>query len=128
MDRSVTIQWTTTARHQLAQLPPKVRRGLLEKAGELKTCADPRTAHKPLVGPLEGYYRITYARYRAVYRVDEEKLASGNVVVRIKVLFVAAGKRKERDRKDIYRIAEKIVNLGIINLAPHDEDTDTDDK
>ncbi len=127
MDRSISIQWTATARHQLAQLPPKVRRGLLNKAGELKTCADPRTAHKPLVGPLEGYYRITYARYRAVYRVDEERLASGGVIVRIRVLFVAAGKRKERDRSDIYRIAEKIVNLGIISFEPPEEVSESDE-
>jgi len=29
----------------------------------------------------------------------------------LKVLFVAAGIRKEHDKKDIYRVAEKLVRL-----------------
>ncbi len=122
MERRVTIQWTDTAKKQLSALPLKVRRGLLEKAGRLRDCSDPKSANKPLVGPLEGFYRITYARYRAIYCVDEEKLASGDVYVRVKIYFVAAGKRKERDRKDIYKIAEKMLNFGLVNLAEGEEE------
>ncbi len=121
MQRRVIVQWTDTAKKQLAALPRKVRRGLLDKAGALRECGDPREAHKPLVGPLSGYYRITYARYRAVYSAREEQIASGDVLVYVRVIFVAVGKRKERDAKDIYRIAEKMVNLGLVDLAPPDK-------
>ena len=115
MEHRVVILWTDTAKSQLAKLPPKVRKGLLDKADRLQTCEDPRKAHKPLVGPLEGYYRLTYSRYRAVYSVENERIASGDVLVHIRVCFIAAGKRKEHDKNDIYRIAEKFVQLGLIN-------------
>ena len=115
MEHRVDIQWTDTAKRQLVSLPPEVRRGLLTKADNLRHCDDPRKACKPLVGPLAGYYRITYARYRAIYLVEEDKLASGDVFVRVRVLFAAAGKRKERDREDIYKIAEKMLHFGMID-------------
>ena len=114
MERRVTIQWTDTAKAQLAQLPPKVRRGLLSKAGNLRRADDARSAGKPLVGPLLGYYRITYGRYRAIYEVKEEKIANGAVLVHVRICFLAAGKRKARDKKDIYNIAVKLVELGVL--------------
>lgn len=116
MKRRIIIQWTETAKNQLAALPKKVRRGLLDKAGDLRKCSDPTLAHKPLVGPLSGYYRITYARYRAIYTVKEEVLASGDILVYVRVRFVAAGQRKERDKKDIYKIAKKMINSGLIEV------------
>ena len=119
----VRIVWTETALGCLRALPKKVARGLLEKADELETCSDPRKAHKPLKGPLAGYYRITYARYRAVYRVEEEELASGDVLVTLTVQFVAAGKRDEHSRDDVYKVAQKIVEMGLIDLEDDDPGT-----
>lgn len=127
MKGRVVIKWTDTAKKQLAQLPPKVRKGLLNKADALEHCEDPRRAHKPLVGPLEGYYRMTYARYRAVYSVQDDELVSGDVIVNIEVRFIACGQRKERDKNDIYNIAKKMVNLGLIEVGqqqPEEEDDD----
>jgi mRNA-degrading endonuclease RelE of RelBE toxin-antitoxin system len=102
------MQWTETAKNALRKLPPKVRRGILNKADELLD-GDPRERAKPLKGP--GYYRIVYSRYRAVFSVEEERIASGDVLLHIKVLFVIAGIRKEHDKKDVYKVAEKIVKL-----------------
>ena len=110
MNVRVRIQWTQTALKSLRKLPKKVQRGLLEKADELMRY-DPRRAHKPLTGPLQGCYRITYARYRAIYRVDEESKARGRTTVQLSVLFITAGIRKEHDRNDVYRLAEKLVRL-----------------
>jgi mRNA-degrading endonuclease RelE of RelBE toxin-antitoxin system len=110
-----TIQWTDTAKECLAKLPQKVRRGLLDKADILLECTDPKTAFKPLEGALEGYYRITYARYRAIYSVEEESLVSGDVLVHIVIRFVAAGIRKEGDKKDIYNFAMKLIKLKILD-------------
>lgn len=122
MKQRVVLQWTSTAKKQLAALEPKVRRGLLDKAEGLRTCSDPRSAYKPLVGPLAGFYRLTYSRYRAVYSIEEEKLASGDVLVKIWIQFVAVGIRKERDKNDIYKIAEKMVKFGLIDLNEGQED------
>lgn len=119
----VSIRWTSTARMQLAALPEKIRKGLIRKADGLLDCDDPKRRFKPLKGPLRGYYRITFARHRAVYTVEEEKLANDDVLVHIVITFVAAGQRKEHDKKDIYRIAEKMVDSGLIpldDLGPND--------
>ncbi len=111
MNIRVRVQWTQTALKSLRKLPKKVQRGLLEKADEL-TQGDPREAHKqPLVGPLQGCYRITYGRYRAIYRVNEQRKAGGGSLLHLKVLFIVAGIRKEHDKNDIYRIAEKLMRF-----------------
>ena len=112
--RRIQIKWTTTAKECLKKLPPKVRKGLFNKADLLAECTDPRDAHKPLTGPLAEYYRIVYSRYRAVFRVDEDKLANGGVLVTITVTFVAAGKRSEHSKDDVYKVAQKLVSLGLI--------------
>lgn len=126
MEQRVIVEWTETAKRQLSRLPPKVRKGLLRKAEDLRT-TDPRLAHKPLVGPLKEYYRITYSRYRAVYSVRDDKLADGNVLITIHVRFVAAGIRKERSKEDVYRIAQKAVELGIIDISVAKPDSEADE-
>ena len=114
----VLVQWTKTAKEALSKLPPKVIKGLLGKADDLRKGDDPRKVNKPLVGPLKGHFRITYGRYRAVYTCQEETLANGDVVIQITVLFVAAGIRKEGDRNDIYKFARKLVDLGVLTVKP----------
>lgn len=122
----VRIQWTATALEALRALPKKVRKGILDKADQLAEVDDPKTVHKPLTGPLQGYFRLCYARYRAIYRVDEDHLVNGDTLVSIEVLFVAAGKRDERSRDDVYKVVEKIVELGLIELPVKQEDSDDD--
>ena len=123
----VTIQWTDTARAGLAELPKKVRRGLLDKVSELRNVTDPKRTHKPLVGPLQGYFRICYSRWRAIYSVEDEALANGDILHHIRIKFVAAGIRKEGDKRDIYRLAQKLLELGIIEShAIGDEDDEAD--
>ena len=85
----VIIQWTDTAKNGLANLPKKVRRGLLDKVNELRDASDPTKVHKPLKGPLQGYFRICYSRYRAIYTVVEESLPTGDVIQYLKIKFVA---------------------------------------
>lgn len=122
MERRVIIQWTGTARQQLSELPKKVRQGILKKARQLRESDDPASVHKPLVAPLQGYYRFTYSRYRAVYSVTEDPLASGDVLVYVRIRFIAVGKRIERDRKDIFKIAEKMVKLELVDPMNYDDD------
>ena len=124
MQRRIWIQWTTTAKEGLKKLPLKVRRGLLKKADELEDCDDPRKVNKPLTGPLQGFYRIVYSRYRAIYKVEEEKLANKNIVIRIKILFVAVGQRKEHDKHDVYKLAKKLVELGLLDVEGKSVDDD----
>lgn len=120
MESRITIQWTTTAKESLKRLPPKVRKGLLDKADELAKCDDPRKHCKPLTGPLARCYRMTYGRYRAVFTVEEERLAGGGVLLRLRVIFIAAGIRKEFDKNDVYQVAKKLVE----HVLPALEDID----
>lgn len=109
MECRVSIKWTDTAKESLRALPKKVRKGLLDKADELLDCGDPRKCYKPLTGPLQGHYRIVYSRYRAVFSVEEESLATGDKLLHLTVIFIAAGIRKAYDKNDIYRVAKKLV-------------------
>ena len=122
--KRVTIQWTDVAKNGLARLPKKVRRGVLDKANELREADDPSTAHKPLTGPLRGYNRICYSRYRAIYKAKEDHLPSGDVLIHVKILFVAVGIRKEGDKEDIYRFAKKLIDMGIIGVQEQNEEGD----
>lgn len=49
--------------------------------------------------------RTVGQRYRIIYRVDRN---------RVLVIVVAVGLRKEGDRNDIYRLAQKLVRLRLI--------------
>ena len=57
----------------------------------------------------------------------EEELADNDVVIHVRILFVAEGIRKEHDKKDVYKVAKKLVDLGLLNLGGsklgEDEDT-----
>jgi len=120
----VTVQWTQTAKDLLAGLPKPIRKGLIRKIGALRD-SDPRQAGKPLIGPLQGYRSITHGRYRAILSVEEERGAHGEVVLRVRVYVEAVGIRRDRDKKDVYKIAQKLVELGLI---PDRESSDPEDQ
>jgi mRNA-degrading endonuclease RelE of RelBE toxin-antitoxin system len=117
MEVRVRVRWTQTAKESLKGLPFKVRKGLLEKADDLADGPDPRERCKPLAGPLQGYYRIVYSRYRAIFSVKEKKLANGDKLLYLDVIFIAAGIRKELDKKDVYRVAQKLVESVLPELS-----------
>jgi mRNA interferase RelE/StbE len=121
---SVTVQWTETAKKRLAGLPKPIRRGLIRKIGALRD-SDPRQAGKPLIGPLKGYRSITHGRYRAIFTVEEERGADGEILLRVRVYVEAVGIRRDREKKDVYKIAQKLVELGLI---PDRESSDPDDQ
>lgn len=123
-ERIVSIQWTDEAKEGLQRLPRDIRRGILRKADDLADCTDPASAYKPLRGPLKGYRRFTHGRYRAVFEVKEDGIANGDVHWYVKIVFIAVGKRKQRDKNDIYTIAEKIVKYQILDEQVSLEDDD----
>ena len=67
---------------------------------------DPERQGKPMREELVGWrsLRAVGQRYRIIYRVDRQ---------RILVIVVAIGLRKEGNRQDIYRLAQKLVRLGL---------------
>jgi mRNA-degrading endonuclease RelE of RelBE toxin-antitoxin system len=71
----------------------RAREGILDKIAILER--EPGFG-RPLRGDLQGHYRITYGRYRIVYRWDRE---------RDHVLVWYIGLRRE----ELYELAEKIL-------------------
>ena len=126
----VTIEWTARAREGLKSLPPKVRRGIIAQADALYDPENVTKVGKALTGPLEGYRSIKYSRYRAIYTYDKEELATGDLLIHIRVCFVAVGIRKEGGKRDVYRLAENLIKWGLKEIdqrKPEDEGETGDD-
>lgn len=68
---------------------------------------DPEQQGYPLGGNLAGIrsLRAVGQRYRILYRVERAKVL---------VIVLAVGLRKEGDRHDIYRLAQKLIRLQLI--------------
>jgi mRNA interferase RelE/StbE len=68
---------------------------------------NPELRGKPLDDDLAGYrsIRAVGQRYRIIYRVERSMVT---------VVVVAAGIRKEGSREDIYRVAAKLIRLGLL--------------
>jgi mRNA interferase RelE/StbE len=83
----------------------RIQEKLLERMTALGT--DPELQGKPLGDDLAGYrsIRAVGQRYRIIYRVERSAVV---------VMVVAAGIRKEGSREDIYRVAAKLIRLGLL--------------
>ena len=93
----------------IEKIPDKrIQSRILDRIEGLKK--DPEKQGKRLVQKLSGFLSVhVAARYRILSEVDED---SRNVWT------LAAGIRKEGDQKDIYKIAQKLLNLGLLNHEP----------
>ena len=81
---------------------------------------DPEKKGKPLTAELDGYRSVRAAgqRYRIIYRIGNEKVI---------VLVVAAGIRRDGDRKDIYALAKKLIRARLLEPVPPSEDSPSED-
>ncbi len=68
---------------------------------------EPQSQGATLVGDLAEYRRVRAAgqRYRVLYKVIEADKP---------VVIVFVGIRRQRDRRDVYRLAEKLVGRGLL--------------
>ena len=110
------IVWTEEAKKSVQGLPTKVIENIFDKVGSLRLC-DPRKVHKPLVGPLAKCRSIKCGRYRVLYMVKKKSNGAGGFELELQVVVVLAGIRKEGSKEDVYRLAEKLVKLGIVDLG-----------
>lgn len=105
-----TVEFNEAAKKQLAGIKDKrICTKILERAEALAT--DPEKQGKELGGELEGYRSVRAAsqRYRIIYRIDGE-----NVVV----VVVSLGIRKEGDKKDVYKLTQRLFKLGLLENPP----------
>ena len=111
MERRVRIQWTEPARNHLRELPERIARRIVEKVAWLGGQDNARLAGMALRESRRGHYSLRVGRYRAIYIVDEEKLADGEVLILVRVVVVMVGPRKAGDRDDVYKLAERLIRL-----------------
>ena len=89
----------------LAIADRRIQDKLLE--GMTALANDPELQGKPLGDDLAGYRSIRAIghRYRIIYRVERSIVT---------VVVAAKGIRKQGSREDIYRVAEKLIRLGLL--------------
>ncbi len=103
-----SVKITSRAKKQLAEITDEwVREGLRACFRRLEH--DPELQGKPLLNELTGYRseRALGQRYRIIYKVE---------VARVVVVIVAVGIRKAGDKKDIYRLAQRLARLGVLDI------------
>ena len=84
----------------------KIQRTILDRIQKLSD--EPDKQGKKLVKDLSGFRSVHAAgRYRIIYKIDKKTGIS---------YVLAAGLRKEGDKKDIYEIARKLLNAGLLDL------------
>ncbi|MFA5802237.1 MAG: type II toxin-antitoxin system RelE/ParE family toxin [Thermoleophilia bacterium] len=104
--RHYKILWSARARDMLVAIPDRrIQKKFFERVHDLSS--EPEKQGKPLIGELAGYrsLRVIGQRYRIIFRVERD---------RVIVLIVALGIRKEGSRKDVYDLAKKLVQLGLV--------------
>ncbi len=68
---------------------------------------DPEKQGKPLLGELSGYRSVRAAgqQYHVIYRIQDTSII---------VVIAAVGIRKQGDKKDIYKLVRKMIQLNLI--------------
>ena len=100
------IRITETCLRLILRIPDrKIQRSILDRIQKLSD--EPEKQGKKLVRDLSGFRSVHAAgRYRVLYKIDKRTVI---------VYVLAAGIRKEGDKKDIYKIAKKLLNAGLLD-------------
>ncbi len=101
------VELTDVCLSLLERIPDKrIQSTIMDRIEALR--ADPEKQGKALVKKLAGFRSKHVAgRYRVIYKIDQ----NSNFV-----WIVTAGIRKEGDQKDVYRIAKRLLKLGLLDL------------
>jgi mRNA interferase RelE/StbE len=100
------VLFTAKAREMLRSISDRrIRSQIIQRTEKLTE--EPEKQGKPLGGELAGYRSVRAAgqRYRIVYRVDRGE---------VQVLIVAVGIRRDTHRRDVYRLAQRLVQMGLL--------------
>lgn len=103
------IELTFQARRMLEEISDRrIRRIVGERISAL--AEEPERQGRPLLGELAGYrsIRAVGQRYRIIYEVHQDQV----------VVVVAVGIRKEGDKRDVYRLMGRLINLGLVERPP----------
>lgn len=100
------IEITPTAFEALEAITDRRSRSAIIRRIDVLT-EEPKKQGKPLRGWLAGFWstRAAGQRYRVVYKVDDGEK---------RVLVYMVGIRREGSRRDVYALAEHLVERGLI--------------
>lgn len=104
--RQYRIFWSAAARELLVAIPDRrIQKKIVERVDGLSS--EPEKQGKPLIGELAGYrsIRAVGQRYRIIFQVEDD---------RVIVLIVALGLREAGSKRDVYSLAKKLVQLGLV--------------
>ena len=98
---------TDTCLALIEKIPDKkIQRTILNRIEGLSD--EPDKQGKMLVKELSGFRSVHAAgRYRVIYKVDKQTVI---------IYILAAGIRKQGDKKDIYKITRKLLKAGLLDL------------
>jgi mRNA-degrading endonuclease RelE of RelBE toxin-antitoxin system len=98
------IQWTETASDALREIGSRtIQQKIVQKVEDVAASGEPELLGKPLVDQFQGLYRISFGRYRIIYRVIRDP--NNPALLRILVRVILVGIRREGDKRDIYEQA-----------------------
>jgi len=97
---------TDTCLRLIEKIPnKKIQRSILDRIQKLSD--EPEKQGKKLVKDLAGFHSVHAAgRYRIIYKIEKRTVI---------IYVLAAGIRKEGDKKDIYKIAKKLLDAGLMD-------------
>jgi mRNA interferase RelE/StbE len=97
---------TDTCLRLIEKIPDKkIQRSILDRIQKLSD--EPEKQGKKLVKDLAGFRSVHAAgRYRIIYKIEKRTVI---------IYVLAAGIRKEGDKKDIYKIAKKLLDAGLMD-------------
>lgn len=104
--KKYSIEITELALEMLKSIKDtRIKKKIVETIDSLEY--EPEKKGKPMIDELIGFKSIRSVgqRYRILYQIDNEKII---------VFVVALGIRKEGDKKDIYSLAKKLIQQGLI--------------
>jgi mRNA interferase RelE/StbE len=107
------VVWTQTAAESLRKIGSRtIQKKIADKVNDLAESGEPELLGKPLVDELQGLYRISFGRYRIVYRVLRDPQTPAKMRIILQVIFT--GIRKEGDKRDIYAQIQRLLRRGNI--------------
>ena len=102
------VEWTNAAAESLREIGSRtIQQKIRDKVEALARSGDPELLGKPLVDEFQGLYRISFGRYRIVYRVIRDPRHANRI--RIVVRVILTGIRKQGDKRDIYERLKRLL-------------------
>lgn len=108
---SAELEWTRVGGESLREIGSRtIQQKIRDKVLELAASGEPELLGKPLLDEFQGLYRISFGRYRIIYRVIRDSRNSS--VTRIVIRVLLTGIRKQGDKRDVYERVRRLLRRG----------------